>query len=207
MSTDSLLNELKKRHDELQKQLNNMQKEHERLDALHTQQYLRSIEESMTSLFEVIVYVRKADKHLVEWHHRSDNLKVALRWIGVDRRTTAVVEKKTKKLKAKVSVVESKFDRADDTVATGLRATESLKSEFVHFSHHSVDQVSRETIKARDTLDMDQEVIEAQIRVQREHEIETTDRIRETATSLTTTINRRENAEGARGVFAAVSRA
>jgi hypothetical protein len=205
MSAKPTLQGLRDRHSELQKRLTQMQMQHETIHALHTQQYLSSIRESMRSLFEVISHVRAADKTLVDWHHRSDKLKLALRFVGLDRRTASVVEKKTDKLKARVLVVENKFDSANHLVATGLRATENLKTEFAHFSDNSLDPIAKETIMARKHLDTSHETIEYQIGQQRAEQSTTEGRMRETSQSLARTKLDRQNAEGARGVLAAVS--
>jgi hypothetical protein len=102
-------------------------------------------------------------------------------------------------------VVENKFDSANHLVATGLRATENLKAEFAHFSDNSLDPIAKETIMARKHLDTSHETIEYQIGQQRAEQSTTEGRMRETSQSLARTKLDRQNAEGARGVLAAVS--
>lgn len=204
MSSDTLLLDLHTRHNALQNQLTQMQMQHNTLDALHSQQCLILMEESMKGLFEVIICVRKADKKMVDWHHRSDSLKVALRYLGLDRRTATVIDKKTKKLKVKVAVVESKFDSANSAVVQGLRATENVKSDFVHFSQHSVEQISKETIAARNDLDNSHKSFEHQIERQRVEQTTAQNRIHETSQSLARARTGRENADTAFGVLGTV---
>jgi hypothetical protein len=205
MSTESTLQDLRNRHNVLQTQLTHMQLQHSTMDALYTQQYRQCIEDSMKSLFEVIAYVRKADKTLVEWHHRSAKLKRALRLVGVDRRTTTVIAKKTTKLKARISVVESKFDGANDTVALCLSATEGLKEEFVRFSQSELDPMAKQTIVVRKELDCSHEIIEDRIGEQRQLHWKAKSRVHEASETLSKTISERRSAEGAQVLMTAVS--
>jgi hypothetical protein len=205
MSTEATLQDLRNRHNALQTQLTQMQLQHQTMDALHTQQYHLHIEDSMKALFEVIAYVRKADKTLVEWHHRSAKLKRALRLVGVDRRTSTVIAKKTTKLKARISVVESKFDGANDTVALGLRATEGLKEEFVEFSTKALDPMARQTIEVREVLDNNHGMIEDRIGEQRTLHWKAENRVREASETLSKTMSEKRSAEGAQVLMTAVS--
>jgi hypothetical protein len=205
MSTPTAVFGFLSRHQELSKQLTALQIQHENLHASNARHYHLLVEESIQGLFDVIRYVKKADKSLVEWHSRSPGLKRALRFFGIDRRTTTVVEKKTQKLKAKVSVVESNFDSAEHAVTTGLHATEKLKTEFVRFSQHSVDPVSKQMQEAHGDLNDNHEQIVHQIGQQRHEQSTAKVQMQEASESLERTRAEREIAEGARTILTAVS--
>lgn len=128
----------------------NIQEEYTRLYAYHRNRCASSLRSSVKGLFEVIVFVRKADKKLVDWHHRSHGLKTALRIFGVDRRTQAVIEKKTQKLQAKVQRVEKDFDRTGTVFDGGLDDAKHMRTSFLEFSTENVEEGLQEVLAARD---------------------------------------------------------
>ena len=134
LSNDEPFYSLQIRLATLEKEHESMQQEYKRLYTYHGNKCATSLQGSLKSLFEVIVFVRKADKKLVDWHYRSDGLKTALRMIGLDRRTTTVIEKKTQKLQDKVQHAEKKFDQAGLVFDSGLQETKRMKSGFLEFS-------------------------------------------------------------------------
>jgi hypothetical protein len=205
MSPKPTLQDLRSRHDVLQKELSGLQVQHESMHARFMQQYHLSIEDSMQSLFEVIAYVRKADKTLVEWHHRSDKLKRALRLVGVDRRTSTVITKKTTKLKARISVVEGKFGETNDTVALGLSETENMKKEFTHFSQTALDPMARQTIEVQEDLDSTHGTIQTQISKQHILRSQAENRVKEASDTLSRTKSERDSAVAAQARMGAVS--
>lgn len=42
----------------------------------------------------VVTYVNKSDKSLIYWYEKGSGMKRALRCVGIDKRTAAMVEKK-----------------------------------------------------------------------------------------------------------------
>lgn len=189
----------------LEIELNTMQTEYQKVSTYYGQQRMLSLGVSMTSLFEVISCVNKADKALVEWHYRSKHLKRALRLVGLDRRTHVLIEKKNQKLKKKVSAVEQRCSEASDNLGIGVEATSRLRQEFVTFSVNTVGKVSKEAIQTRDVYDKDRKHVQTKITVQ---EIETEDvkaQVASTQGSLTQLRERSDEAETARDACRVVS--
>lgn len=189
----------------LETELNIMQKDYQIVFTYHGQQCIQSLRVSMTSLFEIISCVNKADKALVDWHYRSKHLKRALRLVGVDRRIHVLVEKKNQKLKTKVSVVEHQCNEASGIFADGVEATTRLGQEFVTFSMNSVGEVSKEVIQTRDVYDEDRKQVQSKIVV---HEIVHQDvsaEVTSTQESLTQLRERSDQAETIRDAYTAVS--
>ena len=52
----------------------------------------------MAGLLQVVTYVNNSDKALVYWFERGSTVKLALRCVGIDKRTAAIFKKKTIKL-------------------------------------------------------------------------------------------------------------
>ena len=167
---DEPFQSLYRRFKSLEIELNTLQTEYQKVSTHHGQQLMLSLGVSMTSLFEVISYVNKADKALVEWHYRSKHLKGALRLVGLDRRTHILIEKKNQKLKKKVSAVEQRCSEASGNLGSGVEATSRLRQEFVTFSVNTVGKVSQEAVQTRDVYDKDRKHVQTKIK-----EIETGD--------------------------------
>ena len=155
----------------LEEEHKSMQNEYKRLYTYHGNKCAASLQDSIRSLFAVIVSVRKADKNLVDWHYRSPGLKTALRIFGLDRRTHVVIEKKTQKLQDKVQRVERKFDQAGLVFDGGLQEARRMRSEFLEFSTGDVEKVSQEVLSTRDAYDQEYEQIDNLMKQQStEHE-------------------------------------
>jgi hypothetical protein len=105
-----------------------------------------------------------------------------------------------------LSVVESKFDGANGTVALGLSATEGLKEAFVRVSQSQLDRMARQTIVVRQELDCSHGTIEDRIGEQRQLHCKAEGRVREASETLSKTISERRSAEGAQVLMTEVGR-
>lgn len=202
---DEPFQSLYKRFKSLETELNIMQKEYQSVYTYHGHQCMLSLRVSMTSLFEVISCVNKADKALVNWHYRSKNLKGALRLVGMDRRTHVLIEKKTQKLKTKVSVVEQKCSEASDNFGDGVEATTRLRQEFITFSVNSVGEVSKEAIQTRDVYDKGRKHVQSKITVQEIERQDVSAKVVSTQESLTQLQERSDQAGTMRDACTVVS--
>ena len=165
-SSDDHLHSLRSRLTTLEKEHERMQQEYERLYTHHGKKCAASLQNSIQTLFKVIVFVRKADKSLVEWHYRSDGLKTALRVFGLDMRTKAMIEKKTHKLQDKVQRVEKKFDNTSLVFDDGLQEAKRMKSGFLEFSLDNVEKVSQQALSTLDTYQQEYERVDTLIKQQ-----------------------------------------
>lgn len=140
---------------ELRNELDFMQQQYQHEYNNLERKYILSLQVSMKSLFEVITYVNKVDKRLVEWHYRSDKPKGALRLMGLDRKVNASIEKGTEKLKRKVSSVNNMFDKTYSVFGDGVEATSRLKKDYDTFSMQAVEEVSSNFNETKSAFDED----------------------------------------------------
>lgn len=159
---DESFQSLYKRFNSLETELNIMQEHSQIVCTYHGQQCILSLSVSMTTLFEVIGCVKKADKALVDWYYRNKYLKL----IGMDRRARVYIEGKIQKLKNKVSAVELQCSEASGDLGGGVEATARLRQDFVTFLVDSVGEVSKEAIQTRDVYDEDRKQVQSKIMVQ-----------------------------------------
>lgn len=202
---DEALTSLSNRFQSLQHELDSLQQEYHRVYAHHGQKCVSSLHTSVKSLFEVITCVKKADKTLVDWHYRSDALKNTLRWIGVDRRTRTVIEKKTDKLKKKVSSVEVEFNKANGVFGDGVAAATRLNDKFVKFSVRSVGEVSQEAMQTRNDYDEDCKQVEDKIREQESEHQDMTAQVASTTHSIQQLREQSDQSQKMRFAMTAVS--
>lgn len=197
---DELFLSLFQRFKSLETELKSMQTDYQEVYAYHEQQCALSLQVSMKSLFDVISYVNKADKALVDWHHRSKHVKGVLRLFGIDRRTHVLIEKKNQKLK-KVSVVGLQCNEASGVFGAGVDATSRLRQDFMTFSVDSVGEVSKKAMQTRDVYDEDRKQVQSKLVVQEmEHE-----GISAEATSTQQSLTQIRNKEVMRDVYTLVS--
>ena len=189
----------------LEEEHENMQNEYKRLSTYHGNRCTASLQDSMKSLFEVIVSVRKADKNLVDWHYRSPGLKNALRIFGLDRRTHVVIEKKTRKLQDKVQRVEKKFDQAGHVFDGGLQEAKRMRSGFLKFSTGDVEKVSQEVLSTRDAYDQEFEQVDALVKQQSAAHENAQSKAEDLTKLLEETKRSHENAEWSRAAWSMAS--
>jgi hypothetical protein len=126
----------------LREELNTLQSKCLRIKSKHHQLCSSSLREALSQLFEMMRCVSKADKALVDWHHRSKGLKLTLKLIGLERRTEEIVRTNTDRIKYQVSYVETIFNNMENTFGDGLEAAKRLNERFKHFSHTSIRDTS-----------------------------------------------------------------
>jgi hypothetical protein len=117
-------------------------------------------------LFEVIEYVSKADRSLVDWHHRNKSVKLALRAVGMDRRIQIILDKKTAELKQRICIVEEKFDETGRVFDEGVEAVSGLDRNLVRFSVSSVGETTRQAQAVCQQFDEDRDQTTEKISVQ-----------------------------------------
>ncbi|KAL6716621.1 hypothetical protein ACLMJK_006189 [Lecanora helva] len=148
----------------LEKEHESMQQEYRRLYNHHGERCAVALRASIESLFEVIIYVREADKDLVDWHCRSKGLKKVLR---MDRRTHVMIEKKTQKLHDEVQRVEQKFDQTSHVFDGRLQDAKRMRTGFLQFSTDNVEIASQQLVAMHDAYDEEYERVDAILNQQR----------------------------------------
>ena len=189
----------------LEKEHETRQQEYKLVHKHHGKICVTSMRDSVKSLLEVIVFVRKADKNLIDWHHRSPNLKTALRIVGLDRSTHAVIEKKTHKLQDKVQHVERKMDKTSLVFDNGLKEAKRMKSGFLAFSTGDVEKASQKALSTRDAYEHVYDQVDTLVK-QQNAEHENAQSIAEDMTEMLEAKKQSQgNAEQARAGWALVS--
>ena len=152
---DNTLQTLQARLKGLGVEYEGLRQEYDRVYAQHARKCSSSLQASVKSLLEVLVFVRKADKKLVDWHHRSDGVKNALRYIGINRHTESMIEKNTHKLQDRVQRVEKKFDKTGHILDGGLQDARRMKSGFREFSTGNVENSSQQLLTTLDAYEQE----------------------------------------------------
>ena len=206
LSNNKDLPNLRSRLAALEKEHESKQQEYKLLHKLHGKKCVTSMRDSLKSLLEVIVFVRKADKDLIEWHYRSPSLKTALRMVGLDRSTHAVIEKKTHKLQDKVQHVERKIDKTSLVVDNGLKEAKRMKSGFLEFSTGNVEKASQEALSTRDTYEHMYDQVDTLMKQQNAEHENAQSKAKDMTASLEAKKQSHDDAEKARNGWALVSR-
>lgn len=106
----------------LRLQLNLMKIEAEKLRTNYEAKCSVSLKRAVSGFLDLSCIVCKADKQVVFWYNEGKLLGRILRPIGLNTQTSAIVERKTTKLKSQVAVLEKQF------VSTSIICKESLGS-------------------------------------------------------------------------------
>lgn len=136
--TDSRLSDLQRDFASLGCELVDIQSTYHSLRKEHGRQCSEALTEALSSLLRVVKYVNKTDKALIYWLQKGDTLKLALRCVGIDKRTDAIVERKTEAIKGQVAQAETKFNQSGEVVMDGLKAVQNLNTRVTRYSLSSV---------------------------------------------------------------------
>lgn len=102
-SADSQLEDLQRQFATLDSELVIIQKSYADLKREHGTKCSNSLKDAVSSLLQVVTYVNKSDKSLIYWYEKGPGMKRALRCVGIDKRTAAMVEKKSTKITGKAA--------------------------------------------------------------------------------------------------------
>ena len=170
---------------DLEDKLDVLHQDYEKTYSRYREECISSLRESMESLYEVVKLVNKNDNKIIEWHHRSDKVKVALGFVRLDRRIHALIQKKTQELKDEVQQVESKCDRTNGVFEESVEAADHLKREYLEFSVEAVGGASQEAIQAQSVYEQHRRQLESTIRDHESARAAEEGRKRSTSQSLT----------------------
>ena len=123
---------------DLQSQLDNLKSEAEALRCDYQTKCSRSLETAINSLLKVCDTVCKSDKQIVFWYEKGKVLTLMLRPLGINKKTSRIVQKKTSRLKTQVSTVESKFSATSLLCKESLAEVQALNRRVNEFSQTSI---------------------------------------------------------------------
>jgi len=93
-SSDPKLTSLAFRLRDLESDLSSIKISQQAIGREHSQKCSESLNESLISLTHLIEAVEKTDRTLIYWVEKGKPVKLILRCVGVDKRTTNIVAKK-----------------------------------------------------------------------------------------------------------------
>lgn len=163
-SADSRLEDLHRQFAALDRELCIIQKCYSKLKQEHGRKCSKALTDAISSLTQVVNYVNKSDKSLVYWYERGSNMKLALRCVGIDKRTSTMVEKKTTKIAGKAAMVETQFNRSGEIFSDGLKAAQNLNTRVTHYSLSSIGDARHQAVKMYDEIDGNAQSVEISLR-------------------------------------------
>ncbi|KAF4624276.1 hypothetical protein G7Y89_g13894 [Cudoniella acicularis] len=143
-SIDSRLASLQRQSTLLENELTEIRTSYHDLRRQHENECAEALMEALSNLVKVVKYVNRVDRALIFWVERGGVLKTALRYIGIDKRTGTIVQKKTAIIKYKVSEVEGSFEKSHQAFKNGLTAVQNLDITLTRYSHTSVGRAQSE---------------------------------------------------------------
>jgi uncharacterized protein YoxC len=119
---------------QLDSRFTELQCEHRRIQDEHSRKCASALSISLSYLGKVIEDVGKADKKLIYWYEQKKGVKMMLRLVGIDKRTNAIVGRKTKRIKGDVQKAENKFRQTSEVFTDGLNAVQGLNTKVTSYS-------------------------------------------------------------------------
>lgn len=152
-SADSQLEELQRQFAILDSELIAIQKSYFNLKNEHGTKCSNALKDALSSLLQVVNYVNKSDKSLIYWYEKGPGMKRALRCVGIDKRTAAIVEKKSREITGKAAKVESQFNRSSQVFSDGLKAVQNLNIRVTEYSLGSIGDARQQAVTMYDEVD------------------------------------------------------
>ena len=154
-SNDPVLVNLLLKFADLESELSLIQDEYQKLQQAQTQRCSTALSNATTSLLDVIQYVNEADRALIYWYEKGTTVKMALRLVGMDKRTKSIVAKKTQKMKTKTATTEAQFIQTTGVFRDGLKAVQTLDSRVNHYSISKLCSARAQASEAHNQVDSD----------------------------------------------------
>lgn len=163
-STNFQLDELQRQFATLDRELIVIRKRYSDLKKEHGKKCSNALKDAVSSLLLVITYVDKSDKSLIYWYEKGSGMKRALRCVGIDKRTAAMVEKKNTKITGKAAEVESQFNRSGQVFSDGLKAVQNLNTTITEYSLNSIGDARQQAVTMYDEVDMNSQSVEVELK-------------------------------------------
>ena len=148
---DPEVTELAKKLLALHLTLSQLKSEHNRLRQEHSRKCSASLSQALSALLKLVNRVAKTDRKLVYWYEKGDGLTTMLRCVGMDKRTSTIVGKRTNLLRKDVSKVERQFKTTSSVVGDGLEAVEQLNTQVTVYSLEQLGEVQSGSVDLKGT--------------------------------------------------------
>lgn len=152
-SADCGLEDLQSQFSDLDSELVVIKKCCSDLKKEHGSKCSNALKDAVSSLLQVVNYVNKSDKSLIYWFEKGPGMKRALRCEGIDKRTAAMVEKKSRKITGEAAKVESQFNRSGQVFSDGLKAAQNLNTRVTEYSLSSIGDARQQAATMYDEAD------------------------------------------------------
>ena len=135
---------LKRKITDLQQQLDRMKDKAKALCHNYERKCSKFLKTAIRGLLTLSNTVDKADKLLVFWYENGKILNLMLRLLGIDRETSAVVARKTTKLKTQVATVERQFESTNLISKKALVEVQAFNRHVNEYSQSGIGGVQDE---------------------------------------------------------------
>lgn len=161
--SDCKLEDLQRQFSDLDSELFAIQKSYSDLTKEHGSKCSKALKDAVSSLLQIVNYVSKSDKSLIYWYEKGPGMKRALRYVGIDKRTAVVVEKKSRKITGEAAKVESQFNRSGQVFSDGLKAVQNLNTRVTEYSLNSIGDARQQAATMYDEADGNAQSIQVKL--------------------------------------------
>jgi hypothetical protein len=140
---DVQLRSLKRKVAEAQDQLDQLTRESTELRNRYQKECPASLGYALTGLIILCGSVGKADKRVVFWYEEGRSLRIMLKPLGINKATSAIVERKTTELRTKAAVVKHQFESTGKVCKEALSEAQSLNQRVNEYSKSTIGNVQQ----------------------------------------------------------------
>ncbi|KAH8906827.1 hypothetical protein BR93DRAFT_968395 [Coniochaeta sp. PMI_546] len=120
--------------DSLQSQLQQVKTETETLRRNYRTKCSASLSDATTKLLKLTENVCDADREIIYWYEHGKALQIMLRPLGIKKKTSAIVERRTSRLKNQVVSVEKEFSSASNVCKESLSQVQTLNKRINEYN-------------------------------------------------------------------------
>lgn len=122
----------------LQSQLQQLKTETEALRRNYRAKCSASLSDATTKLLKLTENVCDADREIIYWYEHGKALRIILRPLGIKKKTSAIVEKRTSRLKNQVASVEKEFSSASTVCRESLSQVQTLNKRINEYNKSEI---------------------------------------------------------------------
>ena len=147
----------------LQSQLQQLKTETETLRQDYRAKCSASLTDATTKLLKLTENVCDADREIIYWYEHGKALRIMLRPLGIKKKTSAIVERRTSRLRNQVASVEREFGSASAACGESLARVQGLNRRINEYNKADIGGALSQANELMSGFDVSRKEVELKI--------------------------------------------
>lgn len=155
---------LKEQINNLRVQLLQLKRETEILNSDYQRECSTSLADALKGLLYLSESVYKADKQVVFWYEKGKVLRIVLKPLGVNKKTSAIIQRKTTKLKTQATYVEAQFASTSQVCQEALKDVQTLNRRVNDYSKTGIGSAQENASTTMKSFEEEKKLVDVKLK-------------------------------------------